>query len=64
VLTRATDRVVDRLSADDALRPDVTSVQICRLAGGVAAVADQAELPEDAVQPLLDVIAEGLLAAG
>jgi AcrR family transcriptional regulator len=62
VLTRATDRVVDRLSADDALRPDVTSVQICRLAGGVAAVADQAELPEDAVQPLLDVVAEGLLA--
>jgi AcrR family transcriptional regulator len=62
VLTRATDRVVERLRAEDALRPDVESVQICRLAGGVAAVADRGELGDDAVQPLLDVIAQGLLA--
>lgn len=62
VLTRATDQVVERLRAENALRPDVESVQICRLAGGVAAVADQADLPDEAVQPLLDVIAEGLLA--
>jgi AcrR family transcriptional regulator len=61
VLTSATDRVIDRLRDEDAVRDDVTGLQLCRLAGGVAAVADQAELTDDAVQPLLDVIAEGAL---
>jgi len=61
VLARATDQVVARLRADEALRPDVDAVQICRLAGGVAAVADQAELSDEAVDPLLDVLADGLL---
>jgi hypothetical protein len=44
------------------LRPDVDSVHICRLVGGVAAVADQGGLPESAVRPLLEVVADGLLA--
>jgi AcrR family transcriptional regulator len=61
VLARATGRVVERLRADDALRPEVDAVQICRLAGGVASVADDGGLGDDAVQPLLDVLAEGML---
>jgi len=61
VLTRATDRVVDRLHDEDALRAEVDSVQICRLVGGVAAVADQGGLDESAVRPLLEVVADGML---
>ena len=61
VLTGASDRVVDRLRDEGALRPDVDSVQICRLVGGVAAVADQGGLDESAVRPLLEVVADGLL---
>jgi len=61
VLTAATDRVVERLRADGALRPDVDAVRICRLVGGVASVADQGDLGETAVRPLLEVLADGLL---
>jgi AcrR family transcriptional regulator len=61
VLTRATDRVVARLREEDALRPDVDSVHICRLIGGVAAVADQSRRDDSAVRPLLEVVADGLL---
>ena len=43
VLTAASRRVVDRLGGDGALRDDVDAVQICRLVGGVATVADQAD---------------------
>ena len=62
VLTRATDRVVERLRAEDALRAEVDTVQICRLVGGVAAVADQGGLDDGAVRPLLEVVADGMLA--
>jgi hypothetical protein len=62
VLTRATDRVVARLRDEGALRADVDSVHICRLVGGVAAVADQGGLDAGAVGPLLDVVTDGLLA--
>ena len=34
---------------------------MCRLVGGVATVADQAELDEAAVRPLLEVVADGLV---
>lgn len=61
VLTRASDRVVARLRDEGALRTDVESVQLCRLVGGVAAVADQGELDDAAVRPLLEVLADGLL---
>ncbi|QWZ10223.1 TetR/AcrR family transcriptional regulator [Nocardioides panacis] len=61
VLTAASDRVVARLRDEHALRPDVDTVQICRLVGGVAAVADQGGLDESAVRPLLEVVADGLL---
>ena len=47
VLTRATQRVVDRLNEDQALRPGMDAVTMCRLVGGVAAVADQGDLDAD-----------------
>ena len=61
-LTAATQRVVDRLEDEHALREHVEAVQMCRLVGGVAAVADHADLDQAAVRPLLEVIADGLLA--
>ncbi len=61
VLTGASQRVVDVLNERGALRVDVDAVQICRLVGGVATVADNATLPADAVRPLLEVVADGLL---
>jgi AcrR family transcriptional regulator len=61
VLTAASQRVIDRLEADDALRPDVDAVQVCQLVGGVATVADNADQPVSAVRPLLEVVADGLL---
>ncbi len=61
VLRTATEQVVERLRADRALRDDVDSLQIARLVGGVATVADQGELDEAAVRPMLVVLADGLL---
>jgi hypothetical protein len=61
VLRAATQRVVDRLRAQGALRDDVDALQMCRLAGGVAVVADQGELDADAVRSMLGVLADGLL---
>ena len=61
-LTAATQRVVDRLEAEHALREHIEAVQMCRLVGGVAAVADNANLDQTAVRPLLEVIADGMLA--
>ena len=60
-LKAATQRVVDRLEEEHALRDDVDSLQISRLVGGVATIADQADLGDDAVRPMLEVIADGLL---
>ena len=61
-LAAATQRVVDRLEEERALRQHVGAVQMCRLVGGVATVADNANLDRDAVRPLLEVIADGMLA--
>jgi len=61
VLTAATDRIVERLRAEHALREDIGSVHLCRLVGGVASVADQGSLDEAAVRPLLEVLADGVL---
>ncbi len=60
-LTGATERIVERLAEEDALREGVDAVQMCRLVGGVATVADQGELAPDVVRPLLGVVADGLL---
>jgi AcrR family transcriptional regulator len=61
VLTRASDRVVERLREEGALKDGIESIQMCRIVGGVATVADQAGLDEAAVRPLLEVVADGLV---
>jgi AcrR family transcriptional regulator len=61
VLARANERVIDRLREDGCLRADVDTLQVCRLVGGVATVADQGELDPTAVRPMLEVVADGLL---
>jgi AcrR family transcriptional regulator len=60
-LTAATNRIVERLEAEHALRDHVEAVQMARLVGGVATVADNADLDQAAVRPLLEVIADGML---
>jgi AcrR family transcriptional regulator len=60
-LTAATDRIVERLESEHALREHVEAVQMARLVGGVATVADNADLDRAAVRPLLEVIADGML---
>jgi hypothetical protein len=61
VLVRASDRIVDRLREEGALKEGVETIQKTRLVGGVATVADQSELDEAAVRPLLEVVADGLI---
>src|SRR6478752_7264892 len=61
VLAEANTRVIDRLREDGALRDDVETIQVCRLVGGIAAVADQSDLDAAAVRPMLAVVADGLL---
>jgi AcrR family transcriptional regulator len=61
VLTSANDRVIERLREDGVLRDGIETVQVCRLVGGIATVADQGELDAAAVRPLLEVVADGLL---
>jgi AcrR family transcriptional regulator len=61
VLARANDRVMERLNADGALRDGVETVQVCRLVGGIATVADQGSLDAVAVRPLLEVVVDGLM---
>jgi AcrR family transcriptional regulator len=61
VLARASDRVLDRLREEHALREGVDALQVTRIVGGVATVADHAELDPAAVRPMLEVVADGLL---
>jgi AcrR family transcriptional regulator len=61
VLLAQTQRVVDHLRAQGVLRDDVDALRMCRLVGGVAVVADQADLDADAVRPLLETVADGML---
>lgn len=61
VLSGATARVLERLAETGAVRPGIDAVQVCRLVGGVAAVADQSDLGPADVRPLLEVLADGLL---
>ncbi|MEA5455575.1 TetR/AcrR family transcriptional regulator [Sinomonas sp. JGH33] len=46
-----------------ALRSEVEPMQVCRIVGGVAAVADSSELPADSVKGMLEIVADGLLAS-
>jgi AcrR family transcriptional regulator len=61
VLVRASDRVVERLREEGALKDGVETLQMTRLVGGVATVADQAGLDESTVRPMLEVVADGLV---
>ena len=61
VLSGAAARVMEQLGERGALRPGVDAVQVCRLVGGVAAVADSSGLDDAAVRPLLEVVADGML---
>ncbi|MBM6400404.1 TetR/AcrR family transcriptional regulator [Phycicoccus sonneratiae] len=60
VLTSAMGRVLD--SERPALREGVDDVQVCRLVGGVATVADSGGLAADQVRPMLGVVVDGVLA--
>lgn len=57
----ANARVLERLHDEGALRDGIESVQVCRLVGGVATLADQADLGEVELRPMLEVVADGLL---
>ena len=59
VLAAANQRVVDHLGG--ALRPGIEAIQMARLVGGVASIAESSGLDDDAVRPLLEVVADGLL---
>ena len=59
VLTAANARVLERL--DGHLRPGLGAIELARLTGGVATVADNADLGPEAVKPLLEVVADGVL---
>ena len=60
-LADANRKVLDQLADRGDLRDDVDALQLCRLVGGVATVADQSDLDAAAVRPLLQVVADGLV---
>jgi hypothetical protein len=60
-LTECNAKVIARLRGQGALRDGVDSIQVCRLVGGVASVADQGGLDGTAVRHLLTIVADGLL---
>jgi len=63
-LVAANERVLGRLADEQALREGTDAVQVSRLVGGVATVADNADLSAESVRPLLEVVADGLLVSG
>ncbi len=61
VLDQATGRVIAGLATDGRLKTGVDTLGLNRLVGSVAISADIADLPAEAVRPLLEVIADGSL---
>jgi AcrR family transcriptional regulator len=61
VLRLANERVLTRLRDKGAIRSDVDALEVCRIVGGVAVVADQAELDAADVSSMLGIVIEGLL---
>ncbi|MEI7054828.1 TetR/AcrR family transcriptional regulator [Nocardioides sp. CCNWLW239] len=53
--------VLAEMSDHGALREGVDNLDVCRLLGGVATMADQSSLSAEDVRPMLDVIANGIL---
>jgi AcrR family transcriptional regulator len=62
IYAQANERVLDVLRGSGALRADADNLSVCRLVGGVATMVDQASLGDEAVRPMLEVVADGLLA--
>lgn len=60
-LVAANARVLAHLVDQGALPGSTDPVQVCRLVGGVATVADQGELDAAATRPMLEIVADGLL---
>jgi AcrR family transcriptional regulator len=60
-LRLANDRVLTRFRNDDLVRDDVDALEVCRLIGGVAVVADQVGLDNPTVDSMLGVVVDGLL---
>ncbi len=56
----ANQRIIEGLGS--AVRTGVDPMQISRLVGGVAAVADNSEISPDALASMLAIVADGLLA--
>lgn len=61
VLRQANERVLDRFLTQGVIRSDVDALEVCRIIGGVAVVADQAALDENATISMLGVVIDGLL---
>ncbi|MDH2413296.1 TetR/AcrR family transcriptional regulator [Nocardioides sp. CER19] len=57
----ANEKVVEALRAEGAVRPQVEPLEVLRLIGGIATVADQGNLSPEAVRPMLAVVADGVL---
>ena len=63
VLRQANERVLSRFLAEGVIRGDVDALEVCRIIGGVAVVADQAGLDEPSTASMLGVVIDGLLTA-
>ena len=61
MLSESNGRVLDELRARASLRESVDAIQVSRLVGGVATIADNSDLDVAQVRPMLEVIADGLL---
>jgi AcrR family transcriptional regulator len=61
VLRQANERVLDRFRSEGVIRSDVDALEVCRIIGGVAVVADQAGIDESATASMLGVVIDGLL---
>ncbi|MGH3349935.1 MAG: TetR/AcrR family transcriptional regulator [Nocardioides sp.] len=59
----ANERVLGEMAGAGAMRDGVDNLDVCRLLGGVATMADQSSLEPRDVRPMLDVIANGVLRA-
>ncbi|MBU6496405.1 MAG: TetR/AcrR family transcriptional regulator [Acidobacteria bacterium] len=60
-LRAANERVLGSLRERGELRSDIDSLEVCRLVGAVAVVADQGGLPPESVRSMLNVVIDGLL---
>lgn len=60
-LAAATESVLDHLRKQKAIRPSVDAITVCRLVGGVAAVADSGHLSPEQTREMLELVAGALL---